>query len=325
MTYLSAMVAGAGGFIGGHLVKSLIDDGYDVLAVDSVPVEEWLQVHDDAENVCSDLSEWSGAKNLVFQDDEVYNLASNTGGAWYLHINKISCFRSSSVNLNLLRAAKEFGASRYFYASSSSVYPVTSQWGNKQKKLAEFHDFPAHPDGNHGLEKLFSESACWQYFQDKHLETRVGRYFNVYGPLCEWDQGREGSVAALCRKIAQAKLSGDKQINVWGNGKQTRSFIYIDDAVEATRRIMDSNYRHPLNIGHEDSHTIDELIAVIEQVAGISVSIKYDANGPTGVYYSACDTQLSQEILDWKAPTKLLDGVEKTYAWIYDQVYNEWY
>jgi GDP-D-mannose 3',5'-epimerase len=319
MAYLSALVAGAGGFIGGHLVKSLINDGYDVLAVDIAPVNSWLQVHDEAENISADLTQWEKVKNLVFEGDEVYNLMASTGGVWYAHINNISCLNAALANINLLKASQEYGASKYFYASSASVYPVRMQWSTKPKPLDESKVYPAQPEDNHGLEKLFSEAACWQWYENYRLETRVGRYFNVYGPNCEWTDGKEGVVAALCRKVASNKLWGDSYINIWGDGKQSRSFIYIDDAIAATRLITDFNYRHPLNIGHPDTHTIDELLDVIEEIAGYKSIRSYDTEAPVGVRSRACDTSLSKEILSWQPSVALREGVEKTYAWVYDK------
>lgn len=325
MSYLSAFVAGAGGFIGGHLVRSLINDGYDVLAVDIAPVNSWLQVHEEAENISLDLREWERVKYLIVEGDDVYNLAASTGGAWYNHNNNISCLRSSTVNLNLLQASVDYGAARYFYASSASVYPVRSQWSSTPKPLSEGSVYPAQPEDNHGLEKLFSEAACRQWYENHNLETRVGRYFNVYGPNCEWTDGAEGVVAALCRKVASAKAWSDSYINIWGDGKQSRSFIYIDDAIDATRILMETNYRHPINIGSPDTFTIDELLDAIEEVAGTRLIRSYDMSGPVGVRSRACDTSLSKEIMSWEPNVKLLEGIEKTYAWVYDKYKKDIY
>jgi nucleoside-diphosphate-sugar epimerase len=330
MTYLSAVVAGAGGFIGGHLVKSLIDDGYDVLAIDIDPVDEWLYIDKDAENMSLDLREPSAIKNLIYDNEEVYNLAASTGGAWYNHTNKLSCMRNASINLNLLNESIGVDGVKYFFASSASVYPIRYQFTpavSNPRPLTEGSDFLATsvPDGNSGLEKIFNETATTQYHIDSGLHTRIGRYFNVYGPRCEWNQGLEGAVAALCRKIAIAKLSNDRFINIWGDGKQSRSFIYIDDAIDATRLLMNSTYAYPVNIGNAKSHTIDELVTVIESVAGVTVKRVYDSSGPTGVYSRACSTELLNEIIDWQPKYSLEAGIEKTYAWIYDQVSADWY
>lgn len=321
MPYQSAVVAGAGGFIGGHLVKSLVDDGYDVLAVDIDPVEEWLYIDKDCENMSLDLREPSSVRNLIFDNEDVYNLAASTGGAWYNKMNNISCLRSSSVNINMLNEASEHEGVKYFFASSASVYPVRHQFAShKPKPLSESPEFTGQPDGNHGLEKLFNETATSQYHIDRGLDTRIGRYFNVYGPRCEWNMGLEGAVAALCRKVATAKVFNDKFINVWGDGRQSRSFIYIDDAIQATRMIMDGKYNYPINIGHKETHTIDQLIDAIEVVAGTKLKRNYDTSGPAGVYSRACDTSLAQELLGWEPSHSLEEGISKTYPWIYDQV-----
>ena len=327
MPYLSAVVAGAGGFIGGHLVNNLIQDGYDVLAIDIDPVEEWLQVNNECENMSLDIRNPNDIKGLIFDNEEVYNLAASTGGAWFNKVNQISPIRTASVNLNLLNEASQVEGVKYFFASSAAVYSVRNQFTpafSNPKKLSEGNDFTGQPDGNAGLEKMFNEAATTQYHIDKRLSTRIGRYFNVYGPYCEWNQGLEGVVAALCRKVAIAKLSNDRYINIWGDGKQSRSFIYIDDAVDATRAIMESSYSYPINIGHQETYTINELVDAIERAAGITIKRNYDASGPTGVYTRACDTKLSKEILDWEPRYSLEHGIEKTYAWIYDQVSLDW-
>jgi len=325
MPYSSAVVAGAGGFIGGHLVKNLVDDGYDVLAIDIDPVEEWLYIDHDAENMALDLREPAAIKNLIFDNEEVYNLAAATGGAWFNKVNNLGCIRASGININLLNESSKQEGVKYFFASSAAVYPIRQQFtSSRHKPLAEGNDFPAQPDGTAGLEKLFNEIATTQYHHDVGLDTRIGRYFNVYGPNCEWNQGLEGVVAALCRKVATAKIFHDKFINVWGDGRQSRSFIYIDDAIQATRMIMESDYRYAINIGHQDTHTIDQLIDVIEMIAETKLKRNYDSSGPTGVYSRSCDTTLSNEILGWKPSHSLEAGIAKTYPWIYDQVKRDY-
>lgn len=320
MTYRSAVVAGAGGFMGGHLVKNLVDDGYEVLAIDVAPINSWLRVDKDAESLSLDLEDWHNIKNFIYDGDEVYNFASHTGGVWYSDNNKTACLRSTIVNLNLLKASRDYGASKYFFASSASVYPLKYQWWSKPKPLSESMVYPAQPEDTHGTEKLFSEAACSEYQSSHGLETRVARYFNVYGPGCKWDDGPEGVVAAMCRKIAVASVLDDLQINVWGDGRQVRSFVYIDDAIDATRMIMDSRHHHPINIGDKNEYSVDEIINIIEKVAGVRVKRNYDDSGPVGVRSRVCDPSLASELIGWEPKTSIEDGIEKTYAWIYDKV-----
>jgi GDP-D-mannose 3',5'-epimerase len=320
MTYRSAVVAGAGGFMGGHLVKNLVDDGYEVLAIDAQPINSWLRVDNDAESLSLDLEDWQNIKNFIYDGDEVYNLADNTGGVWYYDNNKTASLRASTVNLNLLKASRDYGASRYFFASSASVYPLKYQWWSKPRPLSESMVFPAQPEDAHGMAKLFGETACAEYHSSHGLETRVARYFNVYGPGCQWDDGQEGVVAAMCRKIAVASVLGDLQINVWGDGRQVRSFVYIDDAIDATRMLMDSRHHHPINIGDSQEYSVDEIISIIERFAKVRVKRNYDSSGPVGVRSRVCDSSLASELIGWKPRVSIEEGIERTYAWIYDKV-----
>lgn len=318
-----ALVTGAGGFIGGHLVNSLVSDGYDVLAVDIKPESEWYQVNSDAENVFdNDLRRWENVKNLVFEGDEVYNLAANMGGIGYIHSNKADCMMSVSINTNMLEAAKEQGADRYFYASSACVYPDYRQGQPDILALKENDAYPAMPEDGYGWEKLFSERMCRHFYEDFGLETRIGRYHNVYGPFGTWDGGREKAPAAIARKVAQAVLNGNHEIDIWGDGEQTRSFMYIDDCVKGTRMLMGSNFREPLNLGSSEMVSINQLVDVTEKIAGISLKRNYDMSKPQGVRGRNSDNTLIKEVFDWEPSISLIEGMEKTYRWVYDQVYR---
>jgi nucleoside-diphosphate-sugar epimerase len=258
------VVCGAGGFIGGHLVARLLAEGFDVRGVDRKPLNEWWQVHDLAHNIQADLQLREEAERVVAGVEHVYNLAADMGGIGFIANNKALCMLSVLIHTHLLAAAQAAGVQRYFYSSSACVYNVGLQQDPGSGPLSEADAYPAMPEDGYGWEKLFGERLCRHFREDFGVQTRVARYHNVYGPNGTWDGGREKAPAAICRKVISAKLSGDRRISIWGDGEQTRSFMYVDDCVEGTRRLMDSDFHDPLNIGRDELVTINRLVDLAE-------------------------------------------------------------
>lgn len=316
----NVVVCGAGGFIGGHLVERLLEEGYDVKGVDRKPFDEWWQLHEAAENVRADLQLRDAAERAVTGADSVYNLAADMGGMGFIANNKALCMLSVLINTHLLAAAKDAGVERYFYSSSACVYNIGLQEDADVVALKETDAYPAMPEDGYGWEKLFGERLCRHFREDFGLRTRIARYHNVYGPYGSWDGGREKAPAAICRKVIQAKLTGDHKISIWGDGSQTRSFMYVDDCVEGTRRLMDSGFHDPLNIGRDELVTINQLADLAEGFAGITLKREYDLSQPRGVAGRNSDNALVEKELGWSPSITLAEGLERTYAWIYDQI-----
>jgi nucleoside-diphosphate-sugar epimerase len=316
----AALVTGAGGFIGGHLVRALVQARAPVRAVDIKPFEEWSQLSPAAENVQLDLRVASACDEALEGTAVVYNLAADMGGIGFIETNKALCMLSVLINTHLLQAARRVGIERYFFSSSACVYAAGKQLTPDLAPLKESDAYPADPEDGYGWEKLFSERMCRHFSEDFGLATRVARYHNVYGPYGSWTGGREKAPAAICRKIAEAKLSGDREIEVWGDGEQTRSFMYVDDCVEGTLRIMDSDIDEPLNLGSEEIVTINRLVDIVEDIAGIKVARRYELDAPKGVRGRNSDNTLIRERLGWEPSIPLLAGLESTYRWIHDQV-----
>jgi GDP-D-mannose 3',5'-epimerase len=316
----NVVVAGAGGFIGGHVVRALTDAGYSVRAVDVRPLAEWQQRVDGVDSVSMDLSEKAACVTALEGATSVYNFASDMGGMGFIENNKALCMLSVLINTHLLMAAREQGVERYFFASSACVYAADKQASTEILPLKEEDAYPAMPEDGYGWEKLFGERLCRHYWEDFGLETRVARYHNVYGPFGTWTGGREKAPAAICRKIAMAKLSGNHEIEVWGDGEQTRSFTYIDDCVEGTLRIVGSEAREPLNVGSDEVVTINELIDLVEKIAGFTVRRSYVLDAPLGVRGRNSDNTRISNMLGWKPSVPLADGLEPTYRWIYDEI-----
>ncbi|MEM1158917.1 MAG: NAD-dependent epimerase/dehydratase family protein [Verrucomicrobiota bacterium] len=315
------VVAGAGGFIGGHLISHLLQKGeLPVRAIDSKPVNDWFQLHTKSENIVSDLSDPGNCMELLAGADEVYNLASDMGGMGFIEANKALCMLSVLINTHMLLAARAAGVRRYFYSSSACVYAAGKQSSTSNVSLKESDAYPAMPEDGYGWEKLFSERMCRHFMQDFGIQTRVARYHNVYGPHGSYQGGREKAPAAICRKIINAKLSGKHEIEIWGDGQQTRSFQYISDCIKGTCLLMDSDFVEPLNIGSSELVTVNQLVDIVEEIAGIQVQRKYNLNAPKGVRGRNSDNSLIRAIFDWEPDTKLRDGMEKTYRWIYDQI-----
>lgn len=317
----SVLVTGAGGFIGGHLVRRLRDEGVErIRAVDVKPFDQWYQALPDVENVAADLELLDDCRKAVDGVDTVFNLAADMGGMGFIESNKALCMLSVLVSTHVLVAARDAGVERLFYSSSACVYAAGKQDTPHVEPLREEDAYPAMPEDGYGWEKLFSERMHRHFAEDFGIETRMARYHNVYGPNGTWDGGREKAPAAICRKIATAKLTGDHQIEVWGDGEQTRSFTYIDDCLEGTLRLIASDIRDPLNIGSDQLVTVNELVDIIESIAGVTVKRNYNLDAPQGVRGRNSDNTRIQSQLGWVPSISLEDGLAKTYAWVYDQV-----
>jgi GDP-D-mannose 3', 5'-epimerase len=314
------VVTGAGGFIGGHLVGELLRQGADVRAIDIKPLGQWHQRFPDADNRQFDLRYLDACGIAVHGCGKVYNLAADMGGMGFIENNKAACMLSVLINTHLLQAAIDADVERYFYASSACVYAAGKQRSPDVTALSEKDAYPAEPEDGYGWEKLFSERMCHHFREDFRLDTRVARYHNVYGPNGTYDGGREKAPAAICRKIAQAKLTGEHEIEIWGDGEQTRSFTYIDDCIYGTQAIMESGIEYPINLGSSELVTINRLVDIVAEIAGITVERHYDLSAPQGVRGRNSDNTLIQRELGWAPSIRLEDGLERTYRWIYDQL-----
>ena len=314
------MVTGGGGFIGGHLVRDLLESGARVRALDIRPLGEWYQRFDDAESIEADVAELEACRRAVKGADQVYNLAADMGGIGFIEGNKAACMLSVLINTHMLVASREAGVERYFYSSSACVYAAEHQDRPDVPALAEHHAYPAMPEDGYGWEKLFSERMCRHFLEDYGLVTRVARYHNVYGPQGAFEGGREKAPAAICRKVAEAKLSGDHRIEIWGDGEQTRSFMYIDDCVHGSRMIMDGEHSEPVNLGSSELVTINRLVDIVEEIAGVKLEREYKLDAPQGVRGRNSDNTVIRERYGWEPSISLSEGLAKTYAWIYDQL-----
>jgi GDP-D-mannose 3',5'-epimerase len=319
----NVVVCGGGGFIGGHLVADLLRKGFNVRVVDVKPKDQWYQVHPKAENVVADLNLLDACNAAVKGMDTVINLACNMGGMGFIENNKGLCMISVLINTHLLLAARELGGvNRFFYASSACVYNGEKQTSKSTDVfLKEADAYPALPEDGYGWEKLFSERMCRHFREDYKINTRIARFHNVYGPFGTYKGGREKAPAAMCRKVIEAKLTGKHEIEIWGDGKQTRSFMYVDDCVKGIYLITDSDtFWDPINLGSAEGVTINQLVDVVESIAGIKLKRNYNLDAPKGVNGRNSDNTLINEVFGWEPDTKLRDGMEKTYKWIYDQM-----
>ena len=314
------LVCGAGGFIGGHLVKNLMDEGHDVVCADIKPKHLWFQFFDENENYDLDLKEYEHCLKVSKDVDYIYNMACNMGGMGFIENNKAECMLSVLINTNLLRASLINKVKKYFFSSSACVYNGSKQKNTFIEGLRESDAYPAEPEDGYGWEKLFSERMCRHFSEDFGLETRVARYHNVYGPLGTFDGGREKAPAALCRKIINAKLNSEKKISVWGDGEQTRSFMYIEDCISGTKNLFSNKFSEPFNIGSEEQVSINQMIEIIEDIAKYKVNKEYELDKPKGVRGRSSNNDLVREKLNWDIEYKLKDGLEKTYKWIYDEI-----
>ena len=311
------LVTGAGGFIGHHLASRLVADGYWVRGVD-IKYPEYEPTRAQSFEVL-DLRRWSDCLQATREIDEVYNLAANMGGIGFIETNKAEITRDNSlINLHMLEAARVNQVSRFLFTSSACVYPGYRQDTPDVMPLAEEHAYPADAEDGYGWEKLFTERLCRHYTEDYGLETRVVRFHNIFGPLGTFDGGREKSPAAFCRKIAMA--ADNDTIEVWGDGKQTRSYCYIDDCVEGIYRLMRSDYGEPLNLGQDRLISVDELVDMVALAADKSIKKEYDTSKPQGVRGRNSDNNRLRSVLGWVPQTSLERGIEITYRWIREQL-----
>jgi nucleoside-diphosphate-sugar epimerase len=317
------LVAGGGGFIGGHLVARLLDEGQQVRAVDRKPLAEWYQLHASADNLLLDLQQVDACREAVQGASDVYNLAADMGGMGFIESNKALCMLSVLTNTNLLLSGREAEIERYFFSSSACVYAAEKQVLTDVTALREDDAYPAMPEDGYGWEKLFSERMCRHFLEDFGLKTRVARYHNVYGEYGTFDGGREKAPAAICRKVIQAKLSGHHEIDVWGDGEQTRSFMYISDCIEGTSKIMGSDITEPLNLGSSELVSINQLVDIVEEIADVKMKRNYILDAPLGVRGRNSDNTLIREYLDWEPSVSLKEGIDRTYEWIYDEVQRQ--
>jgi GDP-D-mannose 3',5'-epimerase len=317
------LVTGAGGFIGGHLVKALLAKGETVRAVDQKAKDQWWQLHPEAESLQLDLKSLDNCRTASKGVANVYNLAADMGGMGFIETHKAECMLSVLVSTHMLVAAKEAAVKRFFYSSTACVYAADKQTSAAVIPLKESDAYPAMPEDGYGWEKLFSERMCRHFRDDYGIATRVARYHNVYGPNGTWSGGREKAPAAICRKVIQAKLSGEHNIEIWGDGGQTRSFMYIDDCLQGTQAIMNSDILEPINLGSDELVTINGLVDIVENIAGIKLKRNYKLDAPRGVNGRNSDNTLIKKHLGWAPGIKLRAGLEKTYAWIYDQIVNK--
>ncbi len=317
----TALVCGAGGFIGGHLVKRLKREGFWVRGVD-LKYPEYSPTHAD-DFVIGDLRDQTVCREITDRSfDEIYQLAADMGGAGYIFTGEHDAdvmHNSATINLNMVERARETGAGKIFYSSSACIYPEYNQLDPDNPKCAEDSVYPAAPDSEYGWEKLFSERLFQAFNKNYNLQVRVARFHNIFGPEGAWQGGREKAPAAICRKVAQAPDGGE--IEIWGDGKQTRSFLYVDECLEAVRRFMDSDFTGPLNIGSEEMVTINHLAEMAMEIAGKKLRLRH-IPGPLGVRGRNSDNKLIREKLRWEPTMKLKDGLARTYRWINEQVAN---
>jgi GDP-D-mannose 3', 5'-epimerase len=315
------VVAGAGGFIGGHLAHVLQQRGHtNIRAVDLKPLDEWYQKTPGVENQVGDLARLEECRAAVDGARMIYNLAADMGGMGFIETHKAECMLSVLISTHMLVAAKEAGTDRFFYSSSACVYNADKQTSADVTALKESDAYPAMPEDGYGWEKLFSERMARHFREDYGIATRVARYHNVYGPQGTYDGGREKAPAAICRKVIAAKLSGEHAIEIWGDGEQTRSFMYIDDCTEGTIRLAESDIIEPLNIGSDELVTINRLVDIVEEIAGVKLKRSYKLDAPKGVRGRNSDNTLIKQLMDWAPSVRLEDGMEKTYRWIYDEM-----
>ena len=316
------LICGAGGFIGGHLVKRLLSMGFNnIRAVDIKPINEWFQKFENVENISCDLQTYKSCFETTKDVTNIFNLACDMGGMGFIENNKAKCMLSVSINTNLLKAGQVNSIKRFFYSSSACVYNDLKQRDESISGLKESDAYPAMPEDGYGWEKLFSERLCRHYNEDFNIITRVARYHNVYGPNGSYDGGREKAPAAICRKVIESKLANSNEIEIWGTGNQTRSFMFIDDCLDGSLKIMNSgDINFPINLGSSEKVSINQLVDVVEGIAGISLKRKYILDAPKGVNGRNSDNTMIKKYLNWEPTTSLLQGMEITYKWIYDQM-----
>jgi len=317
-----AVVAGAGGFIGGHLVARLLSDGHtNIRAIDNKPIGQWYQRPAGVEYVQSDLRLLDECRKAVRGARYIFDFAADMGGMGFIEFHKADCMMSVLISTHLLVASRDEGTiERFFYSSSACVYNADHQRDPNVTALKEDDAYPALAEDGYGWEKLFSERMCRHFDEEFGVTTRIARYHNVYGPCGTWDGGREKAPAAICRKVAQAALSGLNEIEIWGDGEQTRSFMYIDDCIEGTLRITTADYGDPLNLGSTQLVSINQLVDIVESIGGVKLRRTYNLAAPQGVRGRNSDNTRLQAEIGWQPQISLEDGLERTYRWIYDEL-----
>jgi GDP-D-mannose 3', 5'-epimerase len=315
-----AVVTGGGGFIGGHLVNDLLTDGYRVRSVDRRGLEHWHQVSADAENLVLDLRRPDACEEAVAGACVIYNLAADMGGMGFIEANKARCMLSVLINTHMLVASREAGVDRYFYSSSACVYAAEHQTSPDVVALKESDAYPAMPEDGYGWEKLFSERMARHFLEDYGVQTRVARFHNIYGEYGTYDGGREKAPAAICRKVALAAITGEHKIEIWGDGRQTRTFTYIADCVKGSRMITEGDYSEPVNLGSDELVTINQMVDIVEQIAGVTLERNYNLSAPQGVRGRSSDNTEMLRRYGWAPSTSLADGLERTFRWVYDEV-----
>ena len=317
------LVAGAGGFIGGYLIKRLMSEGATIVAADIKPIEFWFQIFEENENHQLNLQELDNCYKVTDGVDYVFNMACNMGGMGFIENNKAECMLSVLINTHLLMACKKFNVEKYFFSSSACAYNKDKQEDIFIEGLKEKDAYPANPEDGYGWEKLFSERMCRHFSEDFGLKVCVARYHNIYGPQGTFDGGREKAPAALSRKVASALIENKNEIEVWGDGKQTRTFLYVDDCVEGTLRLFKSNHEEPINIGSDEQVSINQMIDMIEDIAGTkTLKRTYLLDKPKGVRGRSSNNDNIKKVLDWHYTISLKEGLNKTYSWIYSQLTN---
>jgi nucleoside-diphosphate-sugar epimerase len=317
----SVLVTGGGGFIGGHLVAELRRRGFGTIrSVDIKPFEEWYQRFDDVDNLVLDLRDRESCERAVEGMREIFNLAADMGGMGFIETHKADCMVSVLINTHMIIAARDVGAKRFMFGSSACVYAADKQTDPNVTALKEEDAYPAMPEDGYGWEKLFSERMCRHFLEDYGLSVRVPRFHNVYGPHGTYDGGREKAPAAICRKVIEAQLSGEHAIEIWGDGEQTRSFTYIEDTIEGVFRIMESDVTEPINLGSSQLVTINQLVDIVEEIAGVKLERRYDLSAPQGVRGRNSDNTLIKQLLGWEPTIPLEVGMEKTYRWIHSEM-----
>lgn len=322
---MNIVIAGAGGFIGGHLARRLLSEGHNVYGADIKPYHQWYQLNTDYEDnyrrfsmdlsnlmECRSLMRWSNA-------DRVYNLAANMGGMGFIATHRVDCMQSALVTINLLRAAEAFDIEQFFYASSACVYNDQLQQ-DTEVSLKEEDAWPADPEPGYGMEKLFGEEIAKFYREETKLKTVTARFHNIFGPYGTYAGGREKAPAAICRKVAQAKIDGGTDIEIWGDGEQTRSFLYVDECLEGIERFMRADVDIPLNLGSSELVSINTLVDMVEDIAGVKLERKYNLDAPQGVRGRNSDNTKIEEVLGWRPSESLYSGLEKTYEWVYNKL-----
>ena len=310
------LITGGGGFIGGHLANYYCNKGFSVICADLKKKNHWFQINPKIKNIVADCRDPLVCDRITKKVDYVFNLACDMGGMGFIENNKALCMLSSVININLLKSSKKNNIKKFLYSSSACVYPSYAQKDFKQPKLKEKDAYPADPEDGYGWEKLFNERMCRHFYEDFGLEVRVARYHNVYGEYGSWRDGREKAPAALSRKFVESIYKKKNEIEIWGDGNQIRSFLYIDDCIKGTDLLFKSNYRHPINIGNDKHVTINKLVSILEKITGHKVKRLYDKTKPKGVDVRSSDNTLVKKILNWSPKVSTEKGMEKLFNYV---------